>query len=192
MTKENFLALQREVEGLEIEIAKGYDSPRGDARFKELEKMMEESPWTIHPDYGCISKNEAILIGALEDLQKEVRAHHKMNVKKDFSLMVADTQASKAIARVLAERQKDEIMPKSSPWVMVGQPVMANGIQYTVTFNDEINEYAVNPINTANAGRLSQVRVNAETYESTGLPDTVKKIIRQHATSQITPRPRMR
>lgn len=112
MTKENFLAIQREAEGMKAEISEGYDSPRGAARLKELEDLMEESPWTIHPDYGCISKNEAILIGALEDLQKEVRAHHKMNVKKDFSLMVADTQASKAIARVLAERQKEEIIAK--------------------------------------------------------------------------------
>lgn len=38
---------------------------------------------------------------ALVHLQKEIRAHHKMNVRKDYSLMLADVQASKAIHRFL-------------------------------------------------------------------------------------------
>lgn len=39
-----------------------------------------------------------LLFDALTNLQKEIHAHYKMNVKKDFSLMVADAQAGTAIA----------------------------------------------------------------------------------------------
>jgi hypothetical protein len=39
-----------------------------------------------------------LLLEALINLQKRLHQHHKMNVRKDFSLMVADAQASKAIA----------------------------------------------------------------------------------------------
>lgn len=48
--------------------------------------------------------NQQDLIDALENLQKEIRAHYKMNVKKDYSLMVADAQASKAIHNARAEQ----------------------------------------------------------------------------------------
>ena len=37
------------------------------------------------------------LLDALVNLQKQIHAHYRMNVKKDFSLMLADAQASKAI-----------------------------------------------------------------------------------------------
>jgi hypothetical protein len=37
------------------------------------------------------------LTQALRDLQKELRSHVRMDVKKHYSLMVADVQASKAI-----------------------------------------------------------------------------------------------
>ena len=39
------------------------------------------------------------LLEALKDLRKEVRAHVKFDVKKHYSLMVADVCADKAIAR---------------------------------------------------------------------------------------------
>lgn len=39
------------------------------------------------------------LLEALELLQVEIRARYKMNVKKDFSLMVADAAATKAIRK---------------------------------------------------------------------------------------------
>ena len=45
-----------------------------------------------------MTDTEKDLRDALISLQREIRAHHKMNVKKDFALMVADAQASKAIA----------------------------------------------------------------------------------------------
>ena len=37
------------------------------------------------------------LVEALKELKKQIFAHHKMNVKKDFSLLLADAAASKAI-----------------------------------------------------------------------------------------------
>lgn len=37
------------------------------------------------------------LLEALKELQKQIFAHHKMNVKKDFSLLLATSDASKAI-----------------------------------------------------------------------------------------------
>lgn len=42
------------------------------------------------------------LINAIEHLQKEIRAHLKMNVKKHYSLMVADAQATKVIHKARA------------------------------------------------------------------------------------------
>lgn len=39
------------------------------------------------------------LLAALKGLQKQIHAHYKMNVKKDFSLMLADAEAGKAIAK---------------------------------------------------------------------------------------------
>ena len=39
------------------------------------------------------------LLRALKDLHAKIWQFHKMNVKKDFSLMVADVAASKAIAK---------------------------------------------------------------------------------------------
>lgn len=45
---------------------------------------------------------QAELLDALVNLQKQIRAHHKMNIKKDYSLMVADAQASKVIRNVNA------------------------------------------------------------------------------------------
>jgi hypothetical protein len=39
------------------------------------------------------------LLYALEELKKQIWAHHKMNVKTDFDLMAADAAAGKAIAK---------------------------------------------------------------------------------------------
>lgn len=71
----------------------------------------------------------------------------------------------------------------SNLWKMVGKPVKADGIQYAVTHNSESGEYAINPFSMANAGRLSQVRVTADSCADSGLPDAVKKVIRTHTKS---------
>ncbi len=38
-----------------------------------------------------------LLLDALQELQKQVHVHHKMSTQDDFSLMIADSAASKAI-----------------------------------------------------------------------------------------------
>jgi hypothetical protein len=51
-------------------------------------------------------ENQAInqeLVTALVELQKQLHSHIKMNVKKHYSLMVADAQASKAIGKARSE-----------------------------------------------------------------------------------------
>jgi len=45
----------------------------------------------------------AALLEALKELKKQIHAHHKMNAKKDYSLMVADAAAGKAIAKAQAD-----------------------------------------------------------------------------------------
>lgn len=56
MTKEHFLQLQSELETLELSIAKGEESDATDSRVQEIERLMERSPWVLHPDDGCILK----------------------------------------------------------------------------------------------------------------------------------------
>ena len=49
-------------------------------------------------DNAALIASAPELLQALKDLQKQMRASHgKWNVKKDYSLMVADVAASKAI-----------------------------------------------------------------------------------------------
>lgn len=50
MTSDRYLALQAELEGLELAIAKGQETEATDFRIREVELMMENSPWTIDPD----------------------------------------------------------------------------------------------------------------------------------------------
>lgn len=44
-----------------------------------------------------LSEQRDELLDALINLQSEIHKSYKMNVKKDYSLMLADSQASKAI-----------------------------------------------------------------------------------------------
>ncbi|MDH1848074.1 hypothetical protein [Aeromonas caviae] len=46
LTKETFLAMKQEWEGLVLSIAKGEEHPNVDSRIAELERLMEQSPWT--------------------------------------------------------------------------------------------------------------------------------------------------
>lgn len=48
------------------------------------------------------------LLEALVELQKQIRAHHRMTVKKDYSLMVADAQATKVIMATRAAIEADQ------------------------------------------------------------------------------------
>lgn len=80
MTRDRYLDLQREREGLERANAEGHDTEEGDARLElielvTIELVMDEAPWTLHPDYGCIAKTEAALIDALEEVSQQLRDH---------------------------------------------------------------------------------------------------------------------
>lgn len=55
----------------------------------------ERTPENIANAYLIAAAPE--LMEALKELQKQIFAHHKMNTKKDFSLLVADAAAGKAI-----------------------------------------------------------------------------------------------
>lgn len=94
MSSKEFWALQQEGEGLERDIAMGNDSEAGDIRMAQITKMMELSPWMLHPDYGCIQKKDLALADAIQ-----VAAREKSNqAEKAFSdydfgdgVMVTDT-----------------------------------------------------------------------------------------------------
>lgn len=75
MTRDRFISLQRELEGREEANAAGHDDDEGDFRIQLIEMLMEASPWLLHPDYGCITKNEATLIEALQDVSQQLREH---------------------------------------------------------------------------------------------------------------------
>lgn len=54
--KEEFLAMQAEIESIEMSVAKGEETDHSDARLRELYDRMEESPWEIDPDEGVREK----------------------------------------------------------------------------------------------------------------------------------------
>lgn len=57
LTKDGFMALQRELENLELAIAKGQETETTDARLAEIVRQMDAGQWAMHPDDGCILKN---------------------------------------------------------------------------------------------------------------------------------------
>ncbi|CAN7525776.1 DNA cytosine methyltransferase [Pseudoxanthomonas sp. LjRoot168] len=55
MTKDTFLAVQAVCEDMAMQVAMGTDAAAGfDARNEEIYRLLEASPWTLHPDYGCV------------------------------------------------------------------------------------------------------------------------------------------
>lgn len=56
LSKEGFLALQQEAEGLEMAHAQGQDLPEHVLRLQVIDKLMKNGPWTLHSDYGCVLK----------------------------------------------------------------------------------------------------------------------------------------
>lgn len=72
MTLDRFIALQREIEQLDAAVAAGQDTDQTLARIELIDLLMAASPWTLHPDYGCVSKNEAALLGALEEIDARI------------------------------------------------------------------------------------------------------------------------
>lgn len=58
ISKEAFLVLQDEVEGLELAHAKGQDMPGSTERLEVIDRIMNGAQWTLHPDHGCTLKSE--------------------------------------------------------------------------------------------------------------------------------------
>lgn len=52
---------QREVELLEMAIARGEDTEEGDARLKELDDLLAKSPYCIHADTGEVVEKKGYL-----------------------------------------------------------------------------------------------------------------------------------
>lgn len=50
ITQERYRALQAELEGLELSIAKGEETEATDFRIHEIDLLMENSPWMLDPD----------------------------------------------------------------------------------------------------------------------------------------------
>lgn len=56
MTKDRFQALQAELEGLELALAKGEETGDTDFRIQVIKQLMSQAPWQMCPDDGCIPK----------------------------------------------------------------------------------------------------------------------------------------
>lgn len=59
MTKGQYLELQQEMAALDLSIAKGEETEATDRRLAEIDKLLDDSPWTYCPDRGCIVKAES-------------------------------------------------------------------------------------------------------------------------------------
>jgi hypothetical protein len=62
-----------------------------------------------------MNATETELLATLRELQKQLHAHIRLDVKKHYSLMVADAAASTVIARAEDERLEDGSM--LSEWI---------------------------------------------------------------------------
>jgi hypothetical protein len=61
-----FLALQALEESMEMDVAKGQDCLSGfDDLQGEVDRLLEASPWTMHPDHGCV------LAADFDELERE-------------------------------------------------------------------------------------------------------------------------
>jgi hypothetical protein len=54
MDKDVYLKLQTQLERMGSEIAQGRELPDHDLIMAEMERLMDASPWTLHPDHGCV------------------------------------------------------------------------------------------------------------------------------------------
>lgn len=56
MTRDRYVALQEELETLELAIAEGQETDATDFRVQEIELLMSKAPWRLCPDEGCIPR----------------------------------------------------------------------------------------------------------------------------------------
>lgn len=58
ISEEAYRVLQAEAESLDTDHAKGQDLAEHAQRRDVIDRIMSDSPWTLHPDHGCILKSE--------------------------------------------------------------------------------------------------------------------------------------
>lgn len=59
LSQAQFVNLQKELESLEMDLAQGQESDNTDFRIREIEGLMDASPWALHPDFGVLPKELA-------------------------------------------------------------------------------------------------------------------------------------
>lgn len=60
MSQDTYLALQHYGESLDMSVAQGTDCVDGfDETHRVVHELLDASPWTMHPDYGCVTVTEA-------------------------------------------------------------------------------------------------------------------------------------
>lgn len=60
ISSDTFLALQREIESLEMSVAMGQETESTDQAIKVIEAVMNDSPWDLCMDTGRVISKEAI------------------------------------------------------------------------------------------------------------------------------------
>jgi hypothetical protein len=60
LSRQHFEALQKELEMLEQAAGKGEDMPGHHERMAEIDSLMAQSNWEIHPDHGVVPKGSAL------------------------------------------------------------------------------------------------------------------------------------
>jgi|GEM_PF-5271493 len=62
MNETVFMKLQALAESMQVSAAKGEDADDGfDARYAEVKRLLDASPFQMHPDYGCVRNEEVAL-----------------------------------------------------------------------------------------------------------------------------------
>lgn len=56
MTQKTFLKVQEICEAMELDVTKGEQDPLA-ISLDDLDELLDEQPWTLHPDHGCVFKS---------------------------------------------------------------------------------------------------------------------------------------
>ncbi len=67
MTRDRFMTLQKEREGLVMLVAEGKETDASVERLTYLDLITDISPWQMHPDYGCVRSADVPTLDAAEE-----------------------------------------------------------------------------------------------------------------------------
>lgn len=72
-SKKEFLTLQSNLERMQMAMACGEDAAPGfQAELAEVHRKMDASPWTLHPDHGCVLAADVAALDATPSTQQTV------------------------------------------------------------------------------------------------------------------------